>query len=125
VIAYNLANLRRELALPKKLENWALTNFSNGRCKTGGRMVKHARDYWLLLAESHLMKRLFGSMLQRIAGLSLLAGQPRLRESENRSRPTTEVGVPDQTRWGSRDQQSGLALAQFGPCPKARGPSGK
>jgi hypothetical protein len=34
--------------------------------KTGGRLVKHARYYWLLLAESHLTRRLFGSMLQRI-----------------------------------------------------------
>jgi hypothetical protein len=42
--------------------------------KTGGRLVKHARYYWLLLAEGHLTKRLFASMLQRIAGLSLPAG---------------------------------------------------
>ena len=34
--------------------------------------MKHARYYWLLLAESHLTRRLFGSMLRRIAGLSLL-----------------------------------------------------
>jgi hypothetical protein len=34
--------------------------------KTGRRLVRHARDYWLLLAESHLTGRLFGSMLQRI-----------------------------------------------------------
>jgi hypothetical protein len=27
--------------------------------KTGGRLVKHARYYWLLLAESHLTRRLF------------------------------------------------------------------
>jgi hypothetical protein len=42
--------------------------------KTGGRLVKHARYYWLLLAESHLTKRLFGSMVRRIAVLSLPAG---------------------------------------------------
>jgi hypothetical protein len=35
---------------------------------------EHARYYWLLLAESHLTKRLFGNMLRRIAGLSLPAG---------------------------------------------------
>jgi hypothetical protein len=28
--------------------------------KTGGRLIKHARYYWLLLAESHLTRRLFG-----------------------------------------------------------------
>jgi len=29
--------------------------------KTGGRLVKHARYDWLLLAESHLTGRLFGA----------------------------------------------------------------
>jgi hypothetical protein len=29
--------------------------------KTGGRLVKHARYYWLLLAEGHLTRRLFGT----------------------------------------------------------------
>ena len=42
--------------------------------KTGGRLVKHARYYWLLLAESHLTRRLFASMLGRIIGLSLPSG---------------------------------------------------
>ena len=38
--------------------------------KTGGRLIKHARYYyWLLLAESPLTLRLFGSMLRRIATL--------------------------------------------------------
>jgi hypothetical protein len=42
--------------------------------KTGGRLVKHARYYWLLLAESHLTWRLFGSMLRRMEALPLPAG---------------------------------------------------
>ena len=33
-----------------------------------------AKDYWLLLAESHLTRRLFGTMLRRIAALPLPAG---------------------------------------------------
>jgi hypothetical protein len=33
--------------------------------------VKHARYYWLLLAEEHLTRRLFGSMLRMIAALPL------------------------------------------------------
>jgi len=32
--------------------------------KTGGSLVKHARYYWLVLAESHLTRRLFGSMVR-------------------------------------------------------------
>jgi hypothetical protein len=41
--------------------------------KTGGRLVKHARHYWLLLAESHLTRRLFGALLRRISELPLPA----------------------------------------------------
>jgi hypothetical protein len=33
------------------------------------RLIKHARYYWLLLAEGHLTRRLFGSMVRRIAAL--------------------------------------------------------
>jgi hypothetical protein len=40
----------------------------------GGRLVKHARYYWLLLAESHLTRRLFGSMLHRIWALPVPTG---------------------------------------------------
>jgi hypothetical protein len=42
--------------------------------KTGGRLLKHARYYWLLLAESHLTRRLFGAMVRRIGSLSVPAG---------------------------------------------------
>jgi len=38
--------------------------------KTGGRLGKHARYYWLLLAESHLTRRLFGGMVRRIDALT-------------------------------------------------------
>ena len=41
--------------------------------KTGGRLVKHARYHWLLLAESHLTRRLFGAMLRRIWALPIPA----------------------------------------------------
>ena len=37
-------------------------------------LVKHARYYWLLLAEGHLSRRLFGSMLRMIAVLPLPDG---------------------------------------------------
>ena len=54
--------------------DWSLTSLQQRLVKTGGRVVKHARYYWLLLAESHLTRRLFGSMVRRIAVLSLPAG---------------------------------------------------
>ena len=42
--------------------------------KTGGRLVKHARYYWLLLAQGHLNRRLFDDMLSRIWALSVPGG---------------------------------------------------
>ena len=74
VIAYNLGNLWRRLVLPKRIDHWSLTSLQQRLVKTGGRLVKHARYYWLLLAESHLTRRLFGAMLGRIAALSSPAG---------------------------------------------------
>jgi len=74
VIAYNLGNLWRRLVLPRRIEKWSLSSLQQRLVKTGGRLVKHARYYWLLLAESHLTRRLFGSMLWRIEALPLPAG---------------------------------------------------
>ncbi len=78
VLAYNLENLWRRLVLPRRIDGWSLTSLQQRLVKTGGRLVKHARYYWLLLAEGHLMRRLFASMLGRIAGLPVPTGQPGL-----------------------------------------------
>jgi Transposase DDE domain group 1 len=74
VLAYNLGNLWRRLVLPKRIDHWSLTSLQQRLVKTGGRVVKHARYYWLLLAEGHLTRRVFGAMLRRIWLLPLPAG---------------------------------------------------
>jgi hypothetical protein len=74
VIAYNLGNLWRRLVLPARIDNWSLTSLQQRLVKTGGRLIKHARYYWLLLAEGHLTRRVFGAMLRRIAALPLPTG---------------------------------------------------
>jgi hypothetical protein len=74
VIASNLGNLWRSLVLPRRIANWSLTSLQQRLVKTGGRLLKHARYYWLLLAESHLTRRLFGAMVRRIDSLPLPAG---------------------------------------------------
>jgi Transposase DDE domain group 1 len=74
LIAYNLGNVWRRLALPKEIGNWSLTSLQQRLVKTGGRLIKHARYYWLQLAEGHLTQRLFGGMLRKIAALPLPAG---------------------------------------------------
>ena len=74
VIAYNLGNLWRRLVLPKRIDNWSLTSLQQRLVKTGGRLVKHARYYWLLLAEGHLTRRVFEAMLRRIWALPVRSG---------------------------------------------------
>ncbi len=74
VIAYNLRNLWRRLALPRRIDTWPLTSLQRRLMKTGGRLVKHARYYWLLLAEGRPTPRLFGAIVQRLAALSVPAG---------------------------------------------------
>jgi hypothetical protein len=77
VLAHNLGNLLRRLALPKGIENWSLTRLQQRLVKTGGRMLKYARYYWLLLAEGHMNRRRFGAMLRRIVMLPVPAGKPK------------------------------------------------
>jgi hypothetical protein len=73
-MTYNLGNLWRRSALPKKIGNWSLTSLQQRLVKTGGRLVKHARYYWLLLAKGHFTLLHFGSMLRRIAAVPLPNG---------------------------------------------------
>ena len=49
LLAYNLGNLWRRLALPAPIGKWSLTSLQQRLVKTGGRLIKHARYYWLLL----------------------------------------------------------------------------
>jgi hypothetical protein len=83
LIAYNLGNLWRRLALPSPVANWSLTSLQQRLVKTGGRLIQHARYYWLLLAESHLTRRLFADMLRKVAALPLPAGIRRVQREAN------------------------------------------
>jgi hypothetical protein len=66
--------LWRRLGLLRGIENWSLTSLQQRLLKTGGRLVKRARYYWLLLAEGHLNWRRFGAMLRSIAMLPVPTG---------------------------------------------------
>src|SRR5216684_4292563 len=57
LVAYNLGNLWRRLALPAPIGHRSLTRLQQRLVKTGARLIKHARYYWLLLAESQLSAR--------------------------------------------------------------------
>jgi hypothetical protein len=40
----------------------------------GSQLLRYAHYYWLLLAEGHLSRRLFGNMLRKMAALPLPDG---------------------------------------------------
>jgi len=48
LIAHNLGNQWRRLELPTQVATWPLTSLQQRLVKTGGRLIKHARYYWLL-----------------------------------------------------------------------------
>ena len=85
VLTYNLGNLYRRLVLSTRSDTWSLTSLQQRLVKTGGWLVKHARYYWLLLAESHLTRHLFGSMRRKSARPSTF---DRLRKQPHRDRPS-------------------------------------
>jgi hypothetical protein len=57
-----------------RVATWSLTSLQQRLVKSGGRLIQHARYYWLLLAEGHLTQRLFAGMLRKIAALPSPAG---------------------------------------------------
>ncbi len=100
VIAYNLGNLWRRLAVPRRIGDWSLTSLQQRLVKTSGRLVKHARYYWMLLAEGHLSRSLFGSMLRIIAALPLPL--PDGWRSRNEGQSAKESSNGDKGQQGGR-----------------------
>jgi hypothetical protein len=63
-----------ERVLPKRIENWALRRLQQRSVMTGERMIWYVQYYRQLRAERPLMQRLFGSLVWRIAPLSVQTG---------------------------------------------------
>jgi Transposase DDE domain group 1 len=102
-------NLWRRLVLPKRIDAWSLTSLQQHLVKTGGRLVKHARYYWLLLAESHLTRRRFGTMLQRIWRCRCRPGSARTEGAKYEAKGEESEQC---LRTRSRDSKRGLSDVQ-------------
>lgn len=74
VLAYNLGNLMRRLALPEAMKHWSLTSLQTRLIKTGGRLVRHARRLVFGLAEVLVTREMLGGILERISQLRLAPG---------------------------------------------------
>ena len=69
ILAYNLGNFFRRLALPEAIKSWSLTSIQTRLIKIGGRLVRHARRLVFQLAEVMVTKEMFDEMLERIGRL--------------------------------------------------------
>ncbi len=74
VLAYNLGNFMRRLALPESIKHWSLTSIQTRLIKTGGRLVRHARRLVFQLAEALVTREMLTGMLERISRLRLAPG---------------------------------------------------
>jgi hypothetical protein len=74
ILAYNLGNFMRRLALPEGLKHWSLTSIQTRMIKTGGRLVRHARRLVFQLAEVLVTRETLTGLLERIGQLRLAPG---------------------------------------------------
>ena len=74
VLAYNLGNFLRRLALPEAMKHWSLTSLQTRMIKTSGRLVRHARRLVFQLAEILATREMLGGILERISQLRLAPG---------------------------------------------------
>jgi len=69
VLAYNLANFMRTLAMPKTADPWSLTSLREKLIKIGAKVVSHGRYVTFQMAEVAVPRQMFAEILSLIAGL--------------------------------------------------------
>jgi len=72
VLAYNLGNFLRRLALPRKIKHWSLRSLLTRFIKIGAKIVRHSRYVTFQMAEVTVNKKLFTEILYRIDQLRQL-----------------------------------------------------
>jgi hypothetical protein len=70
VLAYNLANFLRRLALPRSIRHWSLTTLKEKLVKIGAKVVRHSRYVIFQLAEVAVPRELFAAILSHIQRLA-------------------------------------------------------
>ncbi len=74
VLAYNLGNFMRRLALPNTVKDWSLRSLQVKLIKTGAKVVRHARRIIFQMAEVAVPREVFAAVLRRIDRLRLATG---------------------------------------------------
>jgi len=70
-LAYNLANLLRQLVLPKSIQGWTLTTLREKLIEIGAKVVTHAKYVVFQLAEMAVPRQVFAALGERIGRLRL------------------------------------------------------
>jgi hypothetical protein len=66
VLAYNLGNFLRRLALPGKIKQWSLRSLLVKLIKIGAKVLRHSRYVTFQMAEVAISKEVFAEILARI-----------------------------------------------------------
>jgi Transposase DDE domain group 1 len=69
VLAYNLGNFMRTLAVPETAQPWSLTSLREKLIKIGAKVISHGRYVTFQLAEVAVPRRMFADILSLIARL--------------------------------------------------------
>ena len=69
VLAYNLGNFMRTLAMPKTAEPWSLTSLREKLIKIGAKVVSHGRYVTFQMAEVAVSRQMFAEILSLISDL--------------------------------------------------------
>jgi len=71
VLAYNLGNFLRRLALPKNISHWSLSSVQLKLIKIGAKVINHSRRTVFQMAEVAVPGALFAEVLARIRSLAI------------------------------------------------------
>ena len=69
VLAYNLGNFMRTLAMPQATESWSLTSLREKLIKIGAKVISHGRYVTFQMAEVAVSRQMFADILSLIARL--------------------------------------------------------
>ncbi len=69
ILAYNMGNFLRTLALPDEVERWSMTTLREKLIKIAAKFVRHGRYVTFQLAEVAIPRWLFAAILRLIDGL--------------------------------------------------------
>ena len=106
------------------IDKWSLTSLQHRLVKTGGRLIKHARYYWLLLAESHLTRGLRHHAVEGRDGpfAGGIGGPPSATDFDDEVKGEE---VPAEAIWNSGVSQCGFPRdAKLARCDAAESPLG-